>query len=86
MASGPEYLLIQVLAVAGWQRFAFDDSKSASSVDLPLSPKEKSGIHLLMVEPLRKIKEMGNEEDLDACFEKCANDLPGDLGAFPLIC
>ena len=66
----PEDTLVQVLSVASRQRFALDQPKGSSPVGLPFRPQEESGVHSLDAKPVRQLKGMGHEEDLDACLQQ----------------
>jgi hypothetical protein len=76
---------VGVLAVAGRNRLALDDSEGTPAVGLPLGAKEQGRRQLLLVEPVRRIEEMCHKEDHDAAVQQRPDDLPGDLGALSLV-
>src|SRR6266516_1910068 len=76
---------VGVFAEAGRQRLALHHPVGAATVGLALGPQEQGVIHPRLVESLRQVEQVGDEEDLDARFDQGTDDLPGDLGALPLV-
>src|SRR5487761_651344 len=83
--SGAEYAPVHVFSVAGRQRLSLKNPGRTVPVRSPLSPDEEGTVHRLGVEPVRKVEEVGNEEHPDVAGQQRADDLAGDLGAFPFV-
>src|SRR5487761_361656 len=80
-----EYLPVEVLAVACGQRFAFEQPEGAPTVGSPLGAQEQRLARVLGEAALSQVVQVSDEDHPDAGLGQRADDLPGDLGAFPLV-
>lgn len=64
-----KYPAVQVFAIAGFQRLAFDQFESSCSVGLPFSSQEEGVSHSSILETVRKFIQMRDEENLEVFFQ-----------------
>jgi hypothetical protein len=85
LAADAERLQVEVFAVAGRQRGARRQPVGPAAVRLPLRAQEQDRCAAALVDAFRQVVQVRHEHDPDAGLGHGADDLAGDLRAFPLV-